>query len=531
MNPSDDLARALDDLGAHLDHPAGEDLAARVVASLGAGSVAPDSAAAVPAGALRSRWLVVPAMAAALLLFALVVTRTPEDPEVRSADGVGGSTVPAAPPVGGEDRGGSGPAVEAGTTTTLVPGEGAPEGPTVGATGAPTVSLGGGTRSPGGGGSSPVTGPARSDPSVPTTTSPTTLPTTTLPPGPGQITTVAGNGVAAFGGDGGPASAALLARPGGVAVDANGNLFIADGDNHRIRRVDRSGTITTYAGTGAAGHDGDGGPATAATFRRPSRLRVTPGGDLLVLDTGFEPPVAIVRRITPTGMVSTLLSTDRSLNDLAVAPDGTVFVADPLQVFAVGGNGSLTVVAGDGWSRSAGDGGPATAASFQYIQSLAVDTSGRLYIGDPGAVRRVDAAGIVTTFARPVTTSEPLMSMAFGPDGALFLTTGTSRLVVRVDPGGSSRVVAGDRPTAIPSELEFGNRGGLYAWCDAVPGRCVGDGGSASEARFGEIAQIAVDAAGNLYIGDDYCSWVYAFECASHPNVPTNRVRKIIAPV
>src|SRR5207253_1800358 len=101
----------------------------------------------------------------------------------------------------------------------------------------------------------------------------------------GLITTVAGDGVAGFSGDGGPATSASLNTPWGVAVDGSGNLFIADRSNHRIRRVDAvSGIITTVAGNGVAGFSGDGGPAVGASLHFPSGVAVDSSGNLFIAD-------------------------------------------------------------------------------------------------------------------------------------------------------------------------------------------------------------------------------------------------------
>jgi sugar lactone lactonase YvrE len=102
----------------------------------------------------------------------------------------------------------------------------------------------------------------------------------------GTITTVAGNGTPGFSGDGGPATNASLSYPNGVAVDAAGNLYIADTDNQRVRKVSTSGTITTIAGTGSFGFSGDGGPATNASLAGPSHVAVDAVGNLYIADSG-----------------------------------------------------------------------------------------------------------------------------------------------------------------------------------------------------------------------------------------------------
>ncbi|MCA1842376.1 MAG: hypothetical protein LC792_04150, partial [Actinobacteria bacterium] len=181
--------------------------------------------------------------------------------------------------------------------------------------------------------------------------------------GSGAVTTVAGNGHAGSGGDGGPATAASLDTPHGVAVDNRGHVFVADSPNHRIRRVDlATGTITTVAGTGQEGFGGDGGPATAARLNRPRFLIVAPDGSMIIADTANYR----VRRVDPSGIITT--------------------------------------IAGTGVAGYSGDGGPATAARLDDPRGLALDDAGNLYVsnaeGSPvPSVRRIDRAGIFSTVA------------------------------------------------------------------------------------------------------------------------------------
>ena len=154
----------------------------------------------------------------------------------------------------------------------------------------------------------------------------------------GILTTLAGTGTAGFSGDGGPANAARLQFPAGAAVDAAGNVYIADSWNHRIRRVDTSGIITTIAGTGVLGNDGDGGLALDAALTFPVALAFDPAGDLHITSKGF------VRKIDVHGVITTVAGAGKggwagdggpavqarlfAPEGLAVAPDGTIFVAD-----------------------------------------------------------------------------------------------------------------------------------------------------------------------------------------------------------
>jgi len=162
----------------------------------------------------------------------------------------------------------------------------------------------------------------------------------------GRERRVAGNGEAGSGGDRGPATAAQLAYPEGVAVDAAGNLYIADREDNRVRKVAAgSGTITTVAGTGIRGYGGDGGPATAAQLAIPEGVAVDAAGNLYIADAANDR----VRKVAA-------------------------------------GSGTITTVAGDGTRADGGDGGPATAAQLDSPEGVAVDAAGNLYIADRKSV-------------------------------------------------------------------------------------------------------------------------------------------------
>jgi sugar lactone lactonase YvrE len=242
----------------------------------------------------------------------------------------------------------------------------------------------------------------------------------------GIITTVAGGG---GGGDAGPATSALLVYPTAVAADSSGNVFIADWSNNRIRRVDATtGIITTAAGNGIAGYSGDGGPATSASlWGRVGDVAVDAHGNLFIADINNER----IRRVDAvTGIISTVAgsgqpgtayipggysgdggpATSATLeipNGIALDTQGNLFIADTYnerirRVDAV--TGIITTVAGDGQEAFSGDGGPATSASLDIARfgDVALDARGNLFIADTGnnRVRRVDAVtGIITRVA------------------------------------------------------------------------------------------------------------------------------------
>jgi sugar lactone lactonase YvrE len=339
------------------------------------------------------------------------------------------------------------------------------------------------------------------------------------------ITTVAGNGAQSYSGDGGPATSAALNLPRGVAIDAAGNLYVADASNHRIRRVAAgTGIITTVAGGAGYGYSDDGGPATGASLFYPHDVAVDSAGNLYIADIENSR----VRRVDgTTGVITTVagtgsagysgdggMATAARLNapeGVAVDRNGHVYIADMVEqrVRRVDlQTGMITTVAGNGTAGYCGDGGPATSANLWGAVALAVGTDGSLYIGDSAnhRVRRVDpTTGAITTIAGNgiagfsgdggPATSASLMGphgVAVDPTGGLYIAD-----------NGNGRVRRVDLQTGVIATIA-GNGVGGY----------VGDGGPATDASFQGPYGITVDSDGNVYVGD-----------------PGNhRVRKVTAP-
>jgi len=213
----------------------------------------------------------------------------------------------------------------------------------------------------------------------------------------GNISTVAGTpGAAGYGGDGGPATTANLYYPSGVAVDSNNNLYIADTDNHIIRKVS-GGTITTVAGTPqTAGYGGDGGPATSAKLYYPTDMKVDSAGNVYIADQYNHR----IRRVSAaSGNISTVagngtggfsgdgIATQNSIYyPLGVWLDANdnLFLADASnhRIRMVDGGGTMTTVAGNGTAAFAGDGGPAINGSLYYPYGVYVDGTGNLFVSD-----------------------------------------------------------------------------------------------------------------------------------------------------
>jgi uncharacterized protein (TIGR03437 family) len=372
----------------------------------------------------------------------------------------------------------------------------------------------------------------------------------------GILSTVAGTGLAGFGGDDGPGVQAQLNGPAGLALDRQGNLYIADSANSRVRRlaaggevktvldpeagikpvalaIDRNGRLyagdgqflvyqflpgfapSVFAGTGP-GFAGDGGPASSAQFQAARDLALDGAGDLYVADS-----LGSVRGLSPLGRVR-----------------------------RIDGRGIIDTVAGDGYLHAIGDGGPATAALLYFPSAVSLDTSGNLYIADTGTqrIRRVDAAGVISTFAGiglaalgaeqvPATMSALYSPMGVWaePGGGVLVADTYRHRIRRVDAGGRiasiiGRGTSGAGAENLPWDLAQLNGpraactgpGGVIFVVDtlnhrvlrAAPGALVtvaagngspgyaGDGAPARGAQLNTPSACVVDAAGNLLSAD-----------------------------
>lgn len=327
----------------------------------------------------------------------------------------------------------------------------------------------------------------------------------------GLIATIAGTGVCGASGDGGPAEQALLHWPSDVAITADGAIYLADTGSCRIRRLAPEGMVTTVAGSGVCAPGGDGGPAIAGGIWHPTGLAFGKNGAWYFseLDT------CRVRRVDPDGVVSTYAgtgvcgfsgdggpATEARLSDflggLALAQDGTLYVAEGYncRVRRVDPNGIIDTVAGTGACDFSGDGGPATDAALNFVSDVALGESGTLYLAEPFncRVRRVVlTTGIIDTVigdgsCRYNGEGVPALAagvdpwgVAVGPDRALYVADSSNARVRRLGAGGRIVTVAGGNEV-----------------CDGRDG----DGGPAIQARLFRPYDIVLDRAGNLYVAD-----------------------------
>ena len=270
----------------------------------------------------------------------------------------------------------------------------------------------------------------------------------------GEVTTFAGSG--SSGSDDGTGTAASFNNPTGVAVDGDGNLYVADTYNSTIRKVTPAGVVTTFAGSGSYGSDD--GTGTAASFANPRGVAVDGDGNLYVADTNNHS----IRKVTPAGVVTTFAGSGSSGSDdgtgtaasfnepqgVAVGGDGNLYVADIYNhsIRKVTPAGEVTTFAGSGSSGS--DDGTGTAASFNYPRGVAFDGDGNLYVADAGnrTIRKVTPAGEVTTLAGSAGSQGSIngigpaarfvypTGVAFGGDGNLYVIDSNDSKIRKVTP-------------------------------------------------------------------------------------------------
>jgi trimeric autotransporter adhesin len=346
--------------------------------------------------------------------------------------------------------------------------------------------------------------------------------------GQALISTVAGNGIEGFSGDGGSAILAKLALPTAVVMDRAGNLYIADEFNNRVRKVTPDGTITTFAGTGATGFSGDGGPADKAKLFFPNDLAIDSAGNLYIADQGND----AIRKVNTSGIISTIAGGIQT--GVGPIPGGKLNAADSVTVDAAGNiyssgannivkidsSGNHTTIAG-GVLGFSGDDGPAKSAALKAPSGIAVDPAGNLYFADAGnnRIRKIDKAGVITTIAGlgtagfsgdggPATRAQiHLAGAAFAglsldtAGNLYFADWGNNRIRV-INPAGLITTVAGG--------------GGIQLQRDNL----WGDGKPATQANLMLPRGVFVDNQANIYIADTNHSEVRKVSAGSTSTTP-----------
>ncbi|MFQ5671659.1 MAG: SMP-30/gluconolactonase/LRE family protein [Nitrospinales bacterium] len=326
----------------------------------------------------------------------------------------------------------------------------------------------------------------------------------------GIIATVAGNGKAGFSGDGGSAVEASLNFPAGLAFDKQGNLFIADRNNHRVRKVDPSGIITTIAGNGIADYAGDEEPATQASLNLPSDVACDGDGNIYISDRSNHR----IRKVDSRGIITTFagLGVAGFAGDFGPAEDaflkfpfgitldgaGNLYIADRgnNRVRKVGRDGVIITVAGDGLFASRGDYGPATLANLAYPTDVAVDDAGNLYIADRNnnRVRKVDTNGIIFTLMGTGQTDYN------GDQGLASETNLHLPFALEVEPGSRSLVVV-DRSHFRVRRLKF-QRSRVETIAGNGKFLLKGDQGEALGATLNGPQGLVIDGRGNIVFAD-----------------------------
>jgi sugar lactone lactonase YvrE len=227
----------------------------------------------------------------------------------------------------------------------------------------------------------------------------------------GAVATTAGTGRAGFSGDGRPAISAQLNAPKKLAIDREGNVYIADSGNGRIRKISARGDITTIAGNGAWGSGGDGGPALSARIGTVTGLGVDGAGNVYIGDGN-----ARVRKVTPNGMISTVAGTgtpgssgdngpagkaEIEIANLTSDTAGNIFIAEVNRIRRVSPDGTIRTFAGSAAPGFSGDNGPPASARLRGPRAIAVDAAGTIYIADTlnGRIRKAAPNGPISTVA------------------------------------------------------------------------------------------------------------------------------------
>ena len=336
----------------------------------------------------------------------------------------------------------------------------------------------------------------------------------------GIITTLAGSGAAAFGGDGGPAANAALNYVPDVSIDGNGNLYLSDQHNHRVRKINvADGKIATLAGNGSEGYSGDGGPATSAQLGSYLYVASDAVGNVYISDTNNHR----VRKLATDGTITTVAGNGSdgyggdagpataaqlsSPNGIALDGNNNLYIADTNnhRIRKLAANGTISTVAGNGNAGSPGDGGQATAANLMWPAGVAVDSIGNLYIADSGnnRIRKVSTSGYISTVAGDGT-------WGFGGDGGPAISAQLKQPSgVVVDLSGNLLIA----DTANNRIRKVTTGGAINAFAgNGAPG-WGGDGGPATDAQINIPRGLAIDPIGNVVIAQGY----------------DNRVRKVTA--
>jgi uncharacterized protein (TIGR03437 family) len=343
--------------------------------------------------------------------------------------------------------------------------------------------------------------------------------------GVGIVSTAAGNGIENYSGDGGAATAAQIDTPSNMVFDPEGNLYIADSANNRVRRVSPGGVIVTVAGTGVAGYSGDGGPATSAMLNSPEGLAADADGNVYIADTKNNR----IRKLLPSGTIISIAGNGNAAFFGDGGPANSASIHAPEALYSAGGghiyiadtgnqrvrellpDGTITTVAGNGVQGAAGDGGAAISAQLSLPAGVTLDAAGNIYIADQGnnRVRMVSTNGTISTFAGAAT-------FALGDGGPASGAQLSAPASVALDAAGNVYIAdSGHNRIRVVSGGTINTLAGTGVCC------YEGDGGPASAAQLNSPWGLLVDSSGRVFVADSGNNAIRLIQATPTGGLPT----------
>lgn len=347
-----------------------------------------------------------------------------------------------------------------------------------------------------------------------------------------KIITIAGNGSKGYSGDNGKATSAMLNNPTGMAEDNDGNIYIADQGNNMVRKVDRNSNISVFAGTGKEGYSGDNGKAINSTMKWPNDVKVDAKGNVLIVDEGNN----CIRKVSKTGIISTIIgngnagfsgdggpATKASLlipTSLAIDSVGNIFLADAgnERIRKIDKMGIIRTFAGNGIKGYSGDGGKAWDAQIEYVNGIAAGSENNLYFAqkDDNVIRKIDKNGIISTIAG---TGKPGFS---GDYSQAINATLNNPYGITVD--NENNLYVADNGNARIRKID--NKGIITTIGGNGKAGFKGENGLATYSSFNYIAFVSMSKDNNLLVADKYNNRIRKMDICRLPKIriPNSRL-------